>query len=802
MTTDKGVPLTILLCSSASLAYEVALTRIFSISLGYHFAFMIISIAMLGFAGSGTALALYPRLREIRNLPLYALLLGIAIPASYLLANTVPFDPVRLGWERTQFLYIGLYYVILAAPFFCAGLVIATAFAVQSRQAGLFYGADLLGAGLGSLGVLSLLGVAAPDRGVFIISAIALVAACMTGSTRLRSTVFLLIALNFIFFFTPPRFAALRISPYKGLQTALLYPGAAPLQTYQTPFARIDTFTSPAVRFAPGLSLRYLDPLPRQIGVAIDGGDITAITAADDRKALAFLHYLPAALPYALGEKRRVLVLDPKGGLQALAAQQFGAKELVKVDSNPALVRVIRRDWSAFSGNIYDGRTFTGLGRSWLQERKEKFDIIDISLQGTEPYGSFGIAEDYRFTVEAFKEYLGHLDRDGILGLNLYIIPPPRIELRILATIVRALEELGAGKPARHLAAVRSWGCMSLVVKRDPLTAAEIETVRQFAAERRFDLLHYPGITAAETGVYVKSRGSDYFRAFAALMDPEQRGKFMAEYMFDIAPVTDNRPFFNYFLKLDRTGDIYRAMGRKWQFFLEEGYIVPAVFCQVLVLGLMLFLVPAFAIKGRTELMSRGRRFLPFFGFLGLGFMFVETSLIQKIILPLEHPPYAVATVLASLLISSGTGSLVSHRLEPLRSPAVTAVIALLILAYSLVIPAVSGAIAADALPVKIILVFLELIPLGLLMGIPFPTGLQHLGFHAPLLIPWAWVINGSLSVLAPVLAIMLAMAFGFDAVLFLGALSYCLAFVTWKAVTRIEVRGTGNEVRGKRQGL
>jgi hypothetical protein len=782
MTTDRNTALTIFLCSSASLAYEVALTRIFSISLWYHFAFMIISIAMLGFAASGTALALYPRLKKIGNLSLYTLLLGIAIPASYLLANRVPFDPVRLGWERAQFLYIGLYYLILALPFFCAGLVIATAFAVQSKQAGLFYGADLLGAGLGSLGVLVLLGMAAPERALFIISAAAVAAACVAGGNRIRSTALILILLYLSLALNPPGFAALRISPYKGLQSALLYPGAASLHTYQTPFARVDTFTSPAVRFAPGLSLRYLDPLPRQIGVAIDGGEITAITATDDGKALAFLDYLPAALPYALGKKGRVLVLDPKGGLQVLAAQRSGAEQLVKVESNPALVQVVRRNWADFSGNIYGDRTFTGLGRSWLQGRGEKFDIIDISLQGTEPYGSFGIAEDYRFTVDAFKEYLGHLDKDGMLGLNLYIIPPPRIELRLLATLVEALEEMGVREPARHLAAVRSWGSISLIAKKSPLTATEIETVRRFSAERRFDLLHYPGITVAETGVYVKTRGSDYFRAFAALLDPGQRGKFLADYMFDVAPVSDDRPFFSYFLKLGRTGDIYRAMGGKWQFFLEEGYIIPAVFSQVLVLSLMLFLVPTFTLKSRTDLTSRSRRLLAYFAFLGLGFMFVETALIQKTILPLEHPSYAVATVLASLLVSSGIGSLVSHRFEPLQSPVVAAAIALLILVCSLIIPAVSGAIAANALPVKMVFVFVGLIPLGFLMGIPFPTGLQRLGSHAPFLIPWAWVINGSLSVLAPVLATMLAMASGFNSVLFLGALAYYLAFLTLKA--------------------
>src|SRR6266702_4487108 len=196
MNTDRNIPLAILLCSSASLAYEVALTRIFSISLWYHYAFMIISIAMLGFAASGTALALYPRLKEMGYLGRYALLLGIAIPASYLLANLIPFDPVRFEWEKGQFLYLGLYYLVLAVPFFAAGLVVATAFTVQSSRSGLFYGADLVGAGIGSLGVLALLCATSPERGVFIISMTALAAAWGTGKRGVRCCALVLIALD------------------------------------------------------------------------------------------------------------------------------------------------------------------------------------------------------------------------------------------------------------------------------------------------------------------------------------------------------------------------------------------------------------------------------------------------------------------------------------------------------------------------------------------------------------------------------------------------------------------------------
>ena len=778
MTTDRKTPLTILLCSLASLAFEVCLTRIFSISLWYHFAFMIISIAMLGLAASGAALAIFPRLKMVDRIGGYSLLLGIAIPVSYLVANRVPFDPIQLAWDKGQLLNIGLLYLVLAMPFFCGGLVVATAFSVQSARAGLLYGADLLGAGLGSLGIMLLLGLMAPERCVFILSLAPLLAACLYGGTRLRAAALLCGCLSLFLFVRQPDLAGLRMSPYKGLPSALRFPGARTLKSYVSPFARVDTFESPAVRFAPGLSLRWLEALPRQTGLAVDGGDISAITAINDRHALGFLDYLPSALPYVIGNRERVLVLDPKGGLQVLVARRSGAGKIVTVESNPALVQVIRNDWQAFTGDIYGGTSFTGLGRSWLSGRGEYFDIIDISLMGAEPSGLFGIAEDYRFTVEAFKEYLGHLRKGGLLSVNLYIIPPPRTELRLLATMVSAMEELGIREPARHLAVVRSWGTLCLLVKQAPLTAGDIGRIKGFAEERWFDLVHYPGIGIGETNRYVKMPSDDYFQAVAALLATDRRARFMADYPFDIAPVRDDGPFFHYFLKPGRIGEVYRLMGKKWQFFLEEGFIVPAVFIQVALLSGLLLLLPLLTGKGRRQEISRGRWLLPYFAFLGCGFMFVETALIQRIILPLENPSFAVATVLAALLVSSGAGSLLSQRFASLQGPATAAVIALLVCLYSLSLPAASAILAPWELPVKIGAVFLLFIPLGLLMGIPFPTGLRTLGEANPLLIPWAWVINGCCSVLAPILAIMLATLTGFTAVLALGAAAYGLAFV------------------------
>jgi spermidine synthase len=779
----------VFLSAMAGLAFEVLLTRIFSLSLWYHFAFMIISIAMLGLAASGTVLSLFPRLQSTGNIGLYTFCLGISIPASYLFTNLIPFDPVRLAWEKAEILYLGLYYVILALPFFFAGLVIANAFTNVSGKSGLLYGADLLGAGLGSLGVLLLMGITSPERAVFILSIGVLAASFTVCGKTLRAACGFFIAGNLVLLFLQPSFTSLRISPYKELPTALRYPGAHMLHTYHTPFARIDTFRSPAVRFAPGLSLSWLEPLPEQIGFAVDGGNISAVTGIADRKSLQFLSRLPAALPYETGKRKNVLVLDPGGGLQVLLARHYGAHNITGVETNKWLADIIRRDFGAFSGNMYGGNMMTGLGRSWLAVQGGTFDMIDISPQGAEPAGSFGIAEDYRYTVEAFREYLRHLNRDGVLTINLFIIPPPRYELRMLATLATAMESMGIRDSRRHIAAIRSWGTITILAKKTPLTEKETVSIRKFARERWFDIVHLPGIKAEESGIYIKMPSLDYFRAFQAILSPETRGKFLEEYAFDVTPVFDESPFYHYFLKISNIREIYRVMGGKWQFFLEEGYIVPALLFQALALSALLVLLPAVVMK-RREKVNRGvGKILPYFAFLGFGYMFVEITFIQKLILSLENPSYAVAAVLASLLLSSGAGSLSSSRFLILRNSSVVALISLLIAAYGLLFPSLSSVIANYRPPISFLLVFLTLFPAGFLMGIPFPTGIKALGERSPRLIPWAWAINGCFSVLGPLCAILLAMAVGFRNVLLIGALCYLLAFLILSGWARSNVR-------------
>ena len=569
------------------------------------------------------------------------------------------------------------------------------------------------------------------------------------------------------------------------------HPEAEHLKTYYSSIARIDTLKSPAVRFAPGLSFKYLEPLPDQIGIAIDGGEIAAVTESGNIEKLTFLEYLPSALAYEMGKKDNVLILEPKGGMQAVMAEHYRAGNIFKIESNPMLVKVIRDDLREFSGGIFNRNTWSGYGRSKLRSSEFKahasqhYDIIDLSLPDTSVTGAFGFSEDYRLTVEAFKEYLDALDTDGILSVSMYLLPPPRNEFRLLTTVITALEEVGQRDISKNLIAIRSWDSITILIKRSFFTEDEIEKLKEFSESRRFDLLHYPEIKKEETNIYIRLPSDEYYNDFQSIIWPETRASFIKSYLFDIAPVHDENPFFHYYLKLNNLKAIYNVMGRNILYFLDNGYLLPVILAIVLILSLIMILIPAFFKTGFKKLKRLELFTLLYFAMIGLGFMFFEVTLIQKNILPLENPVYSVAVVLTTILISSGAGSIYSSKFNKLGSSYIQLIICCLIFLYSLIQPQLLKFILPYSLVMKGLIISISLLIPGFLMGIPFPMGIKLLGQRQKDLIPWAWAINACLSVLAPVLTIMLAITAGFKIVLWAGALAYLLAFFSFKGLSK-----------------
>jgi len=249
----------IFLCSASAISFEIALTRVFSISLGYHFAFMIVSMAMLGLGLSGTVLSVIPGLKKMELLGKYALGLSVSVLAGYAVTNLIPLDPARIAWDREQLLYAGLYYLLLSVPFLFFGMIVATAFAIESDRSSLVYGADLLGAGAGSIASVFIMSGLGPEMSVSAIASAAVCGAFVFGRKKSSFAILMVIMILSVY---NPGFMQIRMSQYRDLQQALRYPGSKLLKTYYSGFSRVDTFESPMVRFAPGMSLKFPGNLP------------------------------------------------------------------------------------------------------------------------------------------------------------------------------------------------------------------------------------------------------------------------------------------------------------------------------------------------------------------------------------------------------------------------------------------------------------------------------------------------------------------------------------------------------------
>jgi len=283
--------------------------------------------------------------------------------------------------------------------------------------------------------------------------------------------------------------------------------------------------------------------LPEQVGLAADGNAISVITDARDSASLSFLQSLPSSIVYETADVKDVLVIDPLGGMPVLMARHFGAETIHKVESNTFVINVVSDDYSDYSGRIFDNNTWTGLGRNFLDRLSKgrvtsasdhRYDLIDISLTGISVSGLFGIAEDYRYTVEAFRKYLSHLKEEGYLSVSLYLTPPPRSEFRMLSTLLAALEKMGIDDLSGKITAIRSWDSITIIIKNSPLTKDEIQLIRIFCQSNRFDTVYYPGIESPEANRYIRMSDNFLHESFVKILDPETRSSFISDYIFDI----------------------------------------------------------------------------------------------------------------------------------------------------------------------------------------------------------------------------------------------------------------------------
>lgn len=821
--------LAIALLSAAALGYEVLLVRLFSIIQWHHFAYMIISAALLGFGASGTLVSLVAPSVRSRFAFIFAAgaaLFGVSAVGCFLAAQAIGFNPLALLWDSEQPLKLLLIYLLLLIPFVSAGSSICAAFVRFPDRVHRVYSADIFGAGLGAIGIIALLFVVFPMDALRLTGALGLAAgalALVESGTRTWAAVSLVAALALAFI--PARLAELEVSPYKSLSQTLRVMGTRIIAERSSPLGLVTVVESSSIplRHAPGMSLNAIEEPPPQLGVFTDGESFSALTRFDgDPGPLSYLDQLTSALPYHLLEKPKVLVLGAGAGAELLQALRAGAEEVDAVELNRQVVDLVQDEFALFSGKPYSARgvaVHIGEARGFVAKTDQRYDLIQIALIdsfGAAAAGLHALSESYLYTVEAFQAYLDRLQTGGVLSVTRWVSLPARDVLKLFATAIAALERNGISDPGARLALIRGWKTATLIVKNGLLSAEEIARLKQFSRERSFDLAYYPGIESKEANRYNVLAAPYFYEGAMALLGPE-REDFLARYKFDLRPATDDRPYFFHFFKWSALPEFLALQRQGGLPLLEWGYpVVVATLAQAFIASLAFILLPLAIARRRIP----GRR-LPhwriafYFLAVGLAFMFIEIAYIQKFILFLAHPLYAVAVVLSGFLVFAALGSRASARLEaqprlqhssreaegaranrfarlPVlrrcwaatqRLPTIVwpvFAIAVTALAYMVLLPALFRPLIGLSDPAKIAISLALLAPLAFAMGMPFPLGMNRVAGGAPELIPWAWALNGCASVVGAVLAALLGVHMGFSLIVAVAVLLYLGAAVTF----------------------
>jgi SAM-dependent methyltransferase len=586
----------------------------------------------------------------------------------------------------------------------------------------------------------------------------------------------------------------LRLSPYKGLMQTLEVMGVRVLRQASSPLGLVTVVESPEVplRHAPGLSLAAPGEPPEQLALFTDGEGMSAIVRDDGRReALAYLDYVTFAAPYHLVSAPRVLVLGAGTGTEVLQARFHGASSIDAVELMPDVVRMVQVEFGAFSGRPYSHpgvRLHVGEARGFVAATDATYDVLQIALMdafGAASAGLYALSESYLYTVESLQAYLRRLAPGGVLSITRWVSLPPRGTLKLLGMAAVALERDGVADPGARIALLRSWNTATLLVKNGPFTPADIARVQAFCRERSFDLEWYPGIRPEEANRFNRLDDSWFHDGAVALLGPD-RGAFVERYKFNLAPATDDRPYFFQFFRWRALPELWRLRAEGGLPLLEWGYpLVVATLLQALAASAVLILLPMWLVRRRPATPRAPAPWLAtaaYFAAIGVAFMFVEMAFIQKFTLFLSHPLYAVAVVLFSFLVSAGVGSRLSERLAVRgtgRRALVAwpvAAIALLSAGYAAVFPSLLPPLAAWPDAGRIALSVALVFPLGLAMGMPFPLGMARLAAAAQRLVPWAWGVNACASVVSAVLATLLAIHLGFNAVLLLAVALYLAA--------------------------
>jgi len=796
------------LVTLATLAYQILLTRIFSVTIWYHFAFLAISIAMLGMTVGAIAVYLFPstfsEARVHRQLANSALAFALTTILSMLLHLAIP---VRTDGSLGSVLSLVATCTMIAVPFTASGICVALVLTKFPRQVSTLYATDLAGAAIGCVSLIALLWATDGPTAVFAIALLANIAALFFAKgdrsktfTRFATATALAIGL----FVVGHTVLVHQQNAWVRVNWAITPKGpkkvARPLFEKWNTHSRVRVFGNPdepagvfGWSMSPTLSK---DRKARQLIVDIDSGALTVMTAFDGRtQPLDYLRYDLTNLAHYLREDADVLVIGAGGGRDVLSALVFDQASIVGLEINSNILDIVNQEFGDFTGHLDRHpkvRFVNDEARSYVARSEDAFDIIQISLidsWAATAAGAFVLTEHALYTVEAWKIFLEHLKPGGILTVTRYYFPEnPGTAYRLTSLAVTALEELGVQHPERHIALVRlapqpdstQPTMVTTLVSRDAFSERDLATLSSVTDKLEFLPVLNPNYAVDET-----------FRSIAAGGDLSE---LYAEFPLDITPSTDDRPFFFHMLRLRDILDRERLKDQGMvNFNIRAVFVLGVLLATVAALTMLFVVVPLLLRRRLTKVGELWPWFLLFAG-IGAGFMMIEISQMERLIVFLGHPVYALSVVLFTLLLASGAGSYTVQRIpddrlaESVRRRLAWLLGALLL--FGLVTPSAITLLQGASTPVRIMTAVGLLAPIGLLMGMPFPMGMRAASrdSRSQELTPWLWGMNGATSVLASVLAIVVAMSFGISASFWIGFGCYILAAggLLWAIKTRV----------------
>lgn len=768
--SDRRWAAGLFLISAALLGFELLLMRLLALAYWGHFAGFVISIAMLGLAASG--LLLHFRRDDVRRRPTFyfavgAIVFAIGAPLAFLLSQKLPFTPFLLAWSPREYGILGARVLLFFLPFFCGGIAIGVPFVARIAPPARVYLWNMGGSAAAFLPLLAGFHEAHAVRLLAPATLIAFAAACsvLRGKARLFVGVTGVIV-GLLAWFTPFHY-----SQFKDLSKTLLLPETKVIAERFAPGGVVQTVESPHTRYLPGLSLNFAGVLPPSRLVFTDGSAMEVVFNAEAvLREADFLMMSPEAFSYKLRSRPRALLLysGPVDVLRSLAAQASG---VVWVDDLAERIEAINAIWKAFGRSPLQGAfgapaaAVNDEALHFLATSGENFELISLSLLGSHGSSTAGAASldpAPLLTVEGFSRLFDRLTPQGHAAISAWVENPPNSGVRLASLIIATLRQKDVREPARHLLALRGWSTITFFMLRQPATEGQIAALKQFAESNSFDLVAYPGITAAEANRVNVIPDAPYFTAVQGLLEGPEA--FRERAPFQTSAPTRQAPFFHHYFKWEAVPQFMSRMGRDWVPFVEWGYLLHlAAFLVAGLAGVLLLIIPAVATRASPTWHTGLLFFL-----LGVAYMLVEIWALYSMFHFLSQPAVASAIILTGMLAASGAGAVVLVR----RSPRTVLFALLTTVALTLLLlPLLHAYVFPAGIAVRAICAVIWIALPAFFMGFPFPYSLGRLaGEHE---IPWALALNGFGSVIGSLGATLLAVHLGLRGLALCGLALY-----------------------------